>query len=251
MKNIIYPLRDFSVFLLLLCATFHYSQAQSNQDGFEIHFDDKSRNESKYKDFQVSLDPCLDTNENHPYMSFFNLQDNDYILGLYALNKANSINTPEYYNPAIVIKNQEGNNSLIFTLFEGGVSRYDTVRNTLHPAELSTDKEWDWFGLRSMWVKYYSKRQLNNQNLQGSLPRGVMSYISSSNRKLEFGIQVVSATSEVKIEITTLTGELVLQIVDDKLAQGWQEWSPTNLSRGMYTLVMTVDGQTMSQNFKF
>ncbi len=219
------------------------------------------------QNYQVSLDAQMAVNKAHPYIDLFSSKDDLYIAWLYATNKKNMKNTPKYANPAVIVDDSEGNNSLIFTLEnENGIS-YDTLRNSVHEVYESrsqsllnkirgltkifgNDDGWSMIGKNKYSYRDSDMRDL--QDLQGSLPEGSMMYLEDKNWGLKFGIKVAELKSQVKVTITNEAGNQVSTIVEKELRRGWNnfKWKRKNLPHGVYNISVTVDGHTMTQNFE-
>lgn len=233
--------------LLLLLFTITYAYTQDKK---EVYFED----------YVVSLDPSIKTNRSHPYIDHISSQDELYIAWIYAINKKNMQNTPEYEDPAVIINDQDGNNSLIFTLEKKGVITYDTLRNSIH--DLSKEKEGTWAKLKRIKDQFLktigSKCQdassdfLRDQDLRGSLPKGSMMWHEDKRWGLAFGVKVPNQGAHVQILISDRNGNEVTTIIDKPLRKGWNnfKWKRGQNPRGTYNISITIDGQTMTQNFE-
>jgi len=159
-------------------------------------------------------------------------------------------NTPEYSNPARIVKNSAGNNSLIFTINKDGAIRHDTLRNSVHPGEYGTGG--GFLGLKRLFGKWRAKRILNNQNLQGDLPKGAMMWVEAKRWGLKFGVLVPERRADVRVDISTLDGDVIATVVDEPLTKGWNnyKWSRGKFRKGTYRIHVTMDEATLSQNFK-
>jgi len=206
--------------------------------------------QSNTKGYAISLDPNLPTNQNHPYIDYFVEQDEEYIVWLYVTNVINAKNTPEYSNPAIIIDDKEGNNSLVFTLKGKDGIRYDTLRNSIHDFR-------DWKIEQKSFVsrildRFRSCGNNFEQDLQGHLPEGSMIWKEDKNWGLKFGVLVPENDDMVEILIKDLQGRTVTKIIDRELRKGWNnfKWKRGHHPRGIYNLSISINGQTMTQNFE-
>lgn len=219
------------------------------------------------QNYQVSLDTQIAINNAHPYIDLFSSKDDLYIAWLYATNKKNMKNTPKYANPAVIVDDSDGNNSLIFTLANENGIRYDTLRNSVHEVYESRSqsllnklrglskifgKDGGWSMIGKKKYSYRNNDMLDFQDLQGSLPEGSMMYLEDKNWGLKFGVKISEFQSQVKITITNEAGSQVSTVVDKELRRGWNnfKWKRKQLPHGMYNISVTIDGHTMTQNFE-
>ena len=211
--------------------------------------------QSQKQSYEITLDPTLSINKNHPYIEHLATQDEEYITWLYVTNKINMKNTPEYADPAVIIDDSDGNNSLIFTLTNDEDIRYDTLRNSIHDhrdfkiTKRSFLKRWfgrSWFG-RS----WFGKKNFD-RNLTGNLPEQSMMWFEDKNWGLEFGVLIPENQSHVTILISDENGEKVTTIIGKKLRKGWNnfKWKRGHHPHGIYNISVSIDDQTMTQNFE-
>ena len=221
------------------------------------------------QNYKVSLDAQNEVNKAHPYIDHYSSEDDMYIAWLYSINKKNMKNMPQFANPAVIVSDSEGNNSLIFTLENENGIKYDTVRNSVHvihenKGQSIMDKlrqlskifenigDEGWSLIDKNKYRYYNREERNLQDLQGSLPKGSMMYLEDKNWGLKFGVLVPEQKAQVKVTIYNKGGEQVDTIVDKELRRGWNnfKWKRKKLPHGIYNISVTVDGHTMTQNFE-
>ena len=201
--------------------------------------------------YELSLDPTLPINQNHPYIEYFSQQDDEYIAWLYVTNVVNMENTAKHKKSAAVIDTQNGNNSLVFTLTGKDEIRYDTLRNSIHDFRESGHEK------RSFVEKFLGNFISNDdidflQNLDGDLPKGAMIWREDKNWGLKFGVLVPDHDCMVEILIRDTQGRTLTTIVDKPLRKGWNnfKWKRGHHPRGVYNLSISINGETITQNFK-
>lgn len=205
---------------------------------------------AKKQNYQVSLDAQNSINKAHPYIDLYSYKDDLYIAWLYATNKKNMKNTPKYANPAVIVDDSEGNNSLIFTLENENGVKYDTLRNSIHDFRPGEKDSWSF--VQELKERFFGQDDFGTQNLKGSLPEGSMMWLEDKNWGLKFGVKVAALKSHVKITITNEAGNQVSTVVDKELRRGWNnfKWKRKKLPHGVYNISVTVDDHTMTQNFE-
>ncbi len=211
----------------------------------------QNRNDVYVGDYQVQLDATLEVNRSHPYIDHFTAQDDLYIDWLYATNKKNMKNSPEYASPATIIKDQDGNNTLIFTLYKEGITFYDTLRNSVHDLSGKHDKAWSF--LDRFRSRFWNNNEVRSiQEPRGNLPEGSMMWLEDKNWGLKFGVLVPAPTAHVHIVISNKKGEQVATIVNSELRKGWNnfKWKRKRNPHGIYNIRVTMNGHTMTQNFE-
>lgn len=199
-------------------------------------------------DYKVSLDFEIKENRNHTHSNYFKQQGETYPQWLYTLNKTNEIEFWKNNGPKRLVTNSGSNNSLIFTkTYEDGNVVLDTVRNSLHTGDIEVQR--DFLGIRKFFAGFRAKRSLRKLNLEGNLPEGCMSFVSTNRRGLKCGVQIAKNDSKVKIELRK-KDKAIEVLVDGNLKKGWNnfEWKRGQYKKGDYTLIFTVDDHTMSQN---
>lgn len=204
-------------------------------------------------DYDVTLDTSIAINKNHVLSDYIVAQDEDYIEWLYRLNdKKNESSNKEMLKSNIISDKGQGN-SLIFTLTRDGEIMYDTIANLVEINIESKPKKIGFF--RKIWNKITMpnvRKILDDQNIQGSLPEGCMSWVSVSRSRLKCGIEIVKPSSEVVMVLKNKEDEVVHTFVDGILHRGWNnyKWNRGNNKKGSYLLSITVDGECMTQNVK-
>lgn len=209
----------------------------------------KSKN-AYFEDYKVRLDLSNQINQSHPYFEHLSQQDELYITWFYANNKKNMKNTPQYADPAVIVSDQDANNSLIFELTNDYEVKYDTIRNSIHDLRKEHDNPWAIFDrLRDRFSAWHS---FDGQDLKGDLPKGSMMWLESKKWGLDFGVLVPKPESHVLVVIKNRKGENIATIIDEQLHKGWNnfKWKRGQNKRGRYNIIVTIDGKTMSQNFK-
>jgi len=242
---------------ILSCVALVHITAQlssQNNEAFRKHI--KALEDNNVK---VSIDSNNKVNDAHPYIEFFMDQDASYLAWLHTTNTINMQlhNTEDYYGPRRILRNSGGNNTLIFTLTQDGVTTYDTLRNSIHPNYVGEGKEkedgWDIFGIRKTIAKWRSMDAIEDKNIRGDLPKGSMIYVSVNGRKeVEIGVLVVAPKSAVTIEIINNKNQVIKTLVDEGIPKGWAgyKWNRGSSPRGKYEVKVTVDGKSLSQDVK-
>lgn len=230
------------VFLLFMCTVYIALGQDVPNDHSDCIIEDRA--------YSVQLDADIKVNANHKYIDFFSLQNEDYIQGLYKTNQINMKEHTELMNPAKLVKHSGGNNSLIFTVHRNGVTYLDTLRNSLHPHEIESGS--DFLGIRKWFAKLVAKNHISVESIEGSLPKGGMTWISAKRQKVEFGILVPEVSADVTIILQDENNEVIAIIIDDVLRKGWNnyKWERGTFPKGKYKITFTMNGQTMSQMFK-
>ncbi len=243
-------------FTLLLSFT-DSSYAQIYVDGKETHINTDGK--------KITLDPSIKENADNPFFYYFKEQDKTYIQWLYARNITHHKWAPNSMGDMDKGPESELNHTLVFTIEDGKETRLDTVVNTINPLKhevtkaASDDRDnessWDFLGLRKQIAKWRAgdiSNMLEEKNLQGNLPKGVMSYIEMNRKRMRCGVQINNLKSNVLIQIADKKGNIVSTLVDDELSRGWNEfvWKRGKHKKGKYILMITVDDEMMTQNFK-
>ncbi len=248
--------------LTLILSTTTASEAQIYVDGIETHINTDGR--------KVTLDSSIKENVDNPFFYYFKEQDNAYINWLYARNLTHEKWAPHSKGDMDNGPLAEQNHTLVFTIKEGKKTRLDTLKNSINPLnhkvtkiasgdynsnDYDNEESWDFLGLRKQFAKWKVgsiSNMLDERNLDGSLPKGVMSYIEMNRKRLKCGVNITNLKSEVLIQIADKKGNVISTLVDDELSRGWKEyvWKRGKNKRGKYILMITVDGQKMTQNFK-
>lgn len=203
--------------------------------------------------YSVELDANLKVNANHKYINFFSLQDAEYIKELYHINLMNMKDHPELMNPAKLVKQSEGNNSLIFKVHKNGVIYMDTLRNSLHPDyEVQFDSGGGFLGIKRWFARMLAKKHISVETIEGRLPKGGMTWISAKRKKVEFGIFVPDVKADVTILLQDKNNNTISIIVDKILDKGWNnyEWTRGEFPKGKYKISYTMNGKSMTQMFK-
>ena len=199
--------------------------------------------------FNISLDAESAINKAHPYYDFFSDQDEAYIIWLYATNKNNQSRELIAHGEQKVIKDEDGNNSLVFAIEKNGELYYDTLRNSVH--DLRRPSKIKRF-FQSLLPKINVGCSGFQQDLTGNLPKGSMMWLEDKNWGLKFGVMVPGVTADVKVDIRDKDGNHIVTIVDHELKRGWNnfKWRRNKNPRGIYNISVTMDGKTMTQNFQ-
>lgn len=200
--------------------------------------------------YRIALDPTIKENACHEYIEDFLKKDQKYLWWLYTTNRLSEKELQGASSNSKIYNNSGGNNSLVFTIVEEDRIRYDTLRNSVHPNESSKD---DGFKIaRSVFAKWRAKRMLRKLDLQGDLPKGAMSSVSAKKWGLRVGVLVPESQAQVTIEVFNKRGEHVATVVDADLKKGWNnfEWKRNDLKRGKYKVKITMNEDSISQNFK-
>lgn len=204
-------------------------------------------------EYDVALDTAIAVNKNHELSDYILAQEEDYIEWLYRLNEKKNRSARKEVLKANIINDKGQGNSLIFTLTKNGEMRYDTIANMVEINVESKPKKIGFF--RKLWNKISMpnvRKILDNQNIQGSLPEGCMSWVSVSRGRLKCGVEIVQPSSEVTMVLKNNNDEVVYTFADGILHRGWNnyKWNRENHKKGTYLLSITVDGQSMTQNVK-
>lgn len=186
---------------------------------------------------QVSIDWEDDTNKNHKYKNIYSQKDEDYIKWIYTISRnvngytADKSNEKKYYHDG------RGNNPIVFTVEENNEIRFETYRNAVKPSRNKTSNF-------SINIPDYKMPRI-----EGSLPKGVMTYFSDSSKGIEMGIEIDNKSRKVKIEILDMAKNLVHIIEDNTLESGWNhyKWDISDVTPDDYILKYTVDGSEMTQ----
>lgn len=231
-------------FLLIAFSSFTICTAQEMEKEIII----------KGKNFHIELDASNPINAAHQYIDFFSTQDDNYIKELYANNISNMMDHTDLMNPAKLVKNSDGNNSLVFGVHRNGEFRLDTLRNTVHPHSIGYNDN-DYCIVKNVIGKIRAKFATNNltiKSIEGRLPKGGMAWLSPKRKRIEFGILVPDINAQVSITIKNKAGKVIDTIVDEKLSKGWNnyEWKRGYYPKGKYKITYTMNGQSMSQMFK-
>jgi len=186
---------------------------------------------------KISIDWNNETNKSHVYKDIFSSKDSDYISWLYITGKKVEVLDPLSDSKVRKSKKRGGNAPLIFTVEKDGVVTYEKVRNAVHPTKRKRSKA------------ILSRLNIDIPTIEGSLPKGTITYTSDDGKKRRFGIEFHDTIRHVKIEILNLDEELIYVIEDQKLEPGEYKykWDGTDYPSGDYILRHTMDGQIMSQ----
>jgi len=204
-------------------------------------------------DFTVALDTTIDINRDHVYADYLADQNDDYIQWVYQLNERRNESIKNESAKTDLIDDRGGENSLVFTLVDDNGVRYDTLSN-LVSIDISKKPEKIGF-FRKLWNKIRMPnvdRILEEQNIQGSLPEGCMSWVSANKNRLKCGVEIIQPSSEVRMELINSSGVVVHIFADGTLYRGWNnyEWDREDHKKGIYTLSITVDGVCMTQDVR-
>jgi len=230
---------------------------------------------------EVSVERAVGNNDAHPYMDLIAQKDDQFIKWLYFINIHNAEEPGSKNDKKIFVETLLGETNfetlsdwslnirdkkahkapIVFTIIEEGQMRYATINNIVVIEEKDNANEnndgysdggWDIFGIRKGIAKLRVKGMLKNQNIQGDLPKGSMSFIDISRNRMKCGVNVPTSSAYVKIDINDLDGNLIATLVDDELRKGWNnyKWVRGDYPKGKYQLSISVDDQTQTQNFK-
>lgn len=185
----------------------------------------------------VSIDWNDEKNKNHKYKNIYNQKGKAYIKWVYKISKivtdktSNKSNEKEYYHDG------RGNDPIVFTIEENDVVRTETYRNAVKPSKRKKSNF-------SINIPNYTMPRL-----EGSLPKGVVTYFSNSSKGIEMGIEIENKSRKVKIEIFDMDKNLVHIIEDNILDKGWNhyKWDIEDIEPADYILKYTVDGEVMTQ----
>lgn len=172
-------------------------------------------------------------NKTHPYYEYFKNKDDDYIKWLYfgcVSNPSGSIFSKEISSKG---KNESG--LLIFKITKQGNSRYDTIRNCVHPSAYEIERDPGWESIVP---------------IHGKLPNGVWSTLDNDPKgNTGVTLHVKETPVNAKLEIVTEEGESVRTLVDNYLEKGTYDfsWNPNSVKPGSYLLHSAIDGQFMIQ----
>lgn len=205
------------------------------------------------KDTDVTLDQSLTLNAKHPYIDQFLDQDDTYVKWLYFANVKNEqiahANGDHTSN-----KSTDGNSDLVFTVTRNGETEYDTVRNSIHLliGDEKEEKSWDIFGIRKALAKLSAKNSIKDLDIQGDLPKGVMTYIEISRKQLKCGIDIPRSNMPLTVKILTKGGNEITTLTESSYEEGWHHfnWKRGQFKKGKYILSITADDKTMTQKFK-
>lgn len=204
-------------------------------------------------DYEVQFDTSIMINSDHVYSQYLSEQDDEYIQWVYQLNEQRNKSIKKEGDKTSILSNKAEKNSLIFTLIKDGEIRFDTLSNLVEINLDSKPKKIGFFA--KLWNKIRMpsiSKVLDDQNIQGSLPEGCMTWVNPNSRRLKCGLEIVQPSSEVTMVLINDEGEIVHTFADAILFRGWNNyrWNRENHRKGKYTLSVTVDGVCMTQDVK-
>lgn len=225
-----------TITLVILMLSYFSMTSQSNK-----WFADFIRKNDPNNEIEVAVIKNTGNNSEHPLIDFIVSKDEEFIKWMYFVNKkhhnTNNMNSNEDFSP------------ITYTVTREGVTSIETIDNCV---VLETEQEWDFLGIRKAIGKIRSLDALEKQNLRGDLPEGAMTWISANKKRLKCGVNVPSTNAHVTIQIKSPKGEVIATLVDDELSKGWSnyKWNRVMRKKSTYELHVTVDGQTMIQDFR-
>lgn len=172
-------------------------------------------------------------NKAHPYYEYFKTKDTDYIKWLYY--GCASKQEQSMYSKQMSTNSNTESGFLIFKITNEGNSRYDTIRNCVHPGTYEVERDPGWESIIP---------------IHGKLPDGVWSTLDNNPKgNTEVTLHVKETPINAKLEIVTEEGESVRTLVDDYFEKGTYDfsWNPKSVDPGSYLLHTAVDGQFMIQ----
>ena len=207
----------------------------------------------------ILLEEKFEVNKKHKYFNTFHtLKGGDeaegkkYIKSIYYLNLSCAGSTRNNIGGPLVT-NKGDKNSLIFTLDYGDRIEYDTLQNCVHPPSDNDGYEYKVKG----WLPNFIGKQIykaTDNDIRGHHPAVVeMTWVEQSDNQKQtpIGIKLRGAAT-IKIEISTTKGQHLSTIADGTFEKGKHEFifPHVNIKKGTYRLVISVDGETVSQNIR-
>lgn len=237
-------MKYFNLIIALLCITNLAAQYSESENTIMFNYD---------IDYEVQFDTSLAVNSDHVYSEYLSTQDDEYVQWVYQLNEQRNKSIRSQEGKSSIVSDKEEKNSLIFTLVKNGEVRYDTVSNLV---EINLGKKPNKIGFfRKLWNKIRMPNVgniLDEQNLVGSLPKGCMSWVNANDRRLKCGVEIIQPSSDVTMVLFNDKGSVVHTFADETLYRGWNNyrWNRGDHKKGIYTLKITVDGESLSQDVK-
>ncbi len=174
-------------------------------------------------------------NKAHPYYEIFKTKDADYIKWLYYGCVSNR--TTEANTKSLKPSNNESG-PLVFRIIENGSTRYDTIRNCVHPGPYEADLDSGWESIIPVY---------------GKLPTGVWSTLDHDPvGGTRVALHIDKKQVNTKLEILAEDGFLVYTMADAYLTKGTHDfvWRPRSVKAGYYLLHTEVDGELMVQRIQ-
>ncbi len=209
----------------------------------------------------IRLEEKFAANKNHPYFELFQRTEQkaateaDWTLDIKAIYYTNLSCAGSSRNKigGPLVTNKGDKNSLIFTLDYGDRIEYDTLQNCVHPPSDNDGYAYKTNG----WLPNFIGKQIykaTNNNIKGSHPAVVKSQWvqqSDNQKQTPMGIELLGKAA-VKIDIFTTKGKHITTVADGIFEAGKHEFvfPHVNIKKGIYRLVSTVDGETLSQNIR-
>ena len=185
------------------------------------------------------------------YENFVNNEDPSFIRTLYyanvkAKNKKAMKDPSILKKPARIYTTEGLQNSLIFTIKENGVTRYDTLQNNVI---LHDKNKQEGYGEGLGDLHELVDFALNIPTLEGDLPDGAMVYVERKNETTSIIGVILEDRKQVKIEVVDDRDKVLKLITDKSLGKGKHTFSLklSDLPKGTHILHVNIDGEITTQ----